>query len=81
MKFAYIPFFSLRRKNTFPSFHVSQRKSPSIAQLLHDIVVDKIFLAYKIVIAKGLLCALAHYFVHHIFSKKQLSFCSFLLLM
>jgi hypothetical protein len=31
MKFVYIPFLSLRRKNTFPSFHASQRKiAPSI---------------------------------------------------
>jgi hypothetical protein len=60
MKFAYIPFLSLRRKNTFPSFHASKRKKPSIAKLLYDIVVDKDFPG-KIVIAEGLLRAPAHF--------------------
>jgi hypothetical protein len=38
-------------------------------------------ISYNILIAEGLLCALAHCFIHHIFWKKQLSFCSILLLM
>jgi hypothetical protein len=44
MKFAYIPLLSLRRKNTFPSFHASQRIKTSMPQLLFNIVVDEDFL-------------------------------------
>jgi hypothetical protein len=37
--------FSLRQKNTFPSFHASQRiKTSSMPQLLFNITVDEDFL-------------------------------------
>jgi hypothetical protein len=45
MKFMCIPLLSLRRKNTFPSFHASQRiKTSSMPQLLFNIAVDEDFL-------------------------------------
>jgi uncharacterized membrane protein len=44
MKFVYIPLLSLRRKNTFPSFHASQRIKTFTPQLLFNIAIDEDFL-------------------------------------
>jgi hypothetical protein len=59
MKFTHIPFLSLRRKNTFPSFHASQRKKPLLRKICCVILLTDF--PDKIVFAEGLLRASAHF--------------------
>jgi hypothetical protein len=49
-----------------------KEKNPSIAQLLYDTVSTKIFLACKIIIAEGVLCAPAHF--HSSYILKEATF-------
>jgi hypothetical protein len=71
MKFVFIPFLSLRRKNTFPSFHASQRiKTSSMHSCCSILLLMKIFLMCNCCVN---LCLPKVYFVlQHIFRNPHI---------
>jgi hypothetical protein len=73
--------FEPSAKKCLPFFSCFVKIKPIYSTAIAWCCRQKFFLAYKIVIAEGLLCALARCFIHHIFWEKHLSFFSILLLM
>jgi hypothetical protein len=70
MKPSYVPFLSRWRKNTFPSFHASQRKNSHYAITDEDLLRVGVYIS-----AEGMTCVVVFLFIiRSIISKEQLSF-------